>query len=223
MHYHLRMKHFPLAGAILLLLCFSSHAQTALPNDGQVKDRVYYNSFFSFTFTFPKDWVVQEKAINESIQERVKEEAAKSGALKNSYLLLTVSRYPRGTPGIAIPPIILVIAENIAPVPRKYNAKDYLLEIRSLKMKKGIRPLLNEPVEFRVGGFQFFRDDYSDEFNGVSMRKAVFVTVKKGYALIFSFAAEDQKSVDEMAQAMKTILPIGSGIGIGPTPQRKPD
>jgi hypothetical protein len=228
MHYHLRMKHSPLASAILLLLCFSAHAQTALPDDGEVKNGVYVNFFFSLGFRYPKDWVVHEEAINERIQKRAKEEAAKSGTLsqlKDAYLLFTASRHLRGTPGIALNPTVVVIAENINPMPRNYNGKDYLLEVRPLQAKTGARPLLNEPVEFRVAGLQFFRDDYSAEVKGVSTRKAVFVTVKKGYALSFTFIGEDQKGVDEMAQAMKTILPIGvgSGIGAGSTPERKPD
>ena len=80
-------------------------------------------------------------------------------------------------------------------------------------------------MEFRVAGFQFFRDDYSREVKGVSMRQAIFVTVQKGYALEFSFTVEDQKSVEEMAKAMETILPVGEGpgLGIGSTPERKPD
>src|SRR2546423_1835351 len=100
MHYHLRMKHSPLASAILLLLCFSAQAQTVLPDDGQVKNGMYMNFFFGLGFRYPKDWVVHEEAINERIQKRAKEEAAKSGILsqlKNTYLLFTASRYPRAT------------------------------------------------------------------------------------------------------------------------------
>ncbi len=224
MHYHLRMKHSPLIITILLLLCFSAHAQTVLPDDGQVINGLYVNVFFSLGFTYPKDWVVHEEAINERIRKRAKEEAAKSGTLsqlKDAYLLFTASRHPRGTPGITLNPTVIVIAENITPTPRNYNGKDYLLEVRPLQAKLGARPLLTEPVEFRVAGLQFFRDDYSAEVKGVSMRKAFFATVKKGYALIFTFTNEDQKGVDEIAQAMKTILPIGEGSGIGPG--RKPD
>ncbi len=178
--YDLRMKHSPLASAILVLLCFSAHAQTVLPDDGQVKNGVYLNSFFGFGFKYPTDWVVHHEAIDERIRERAKEEA-KSREISplKAYLLFTASRYPRGTPGIALNPTVLVIAENIAPVPRDYNAKDYLLELRPLQLKEGAQLLLNEPVEFRVAGLQFFRDDYSAEVKGVSMRKAIFVTVKK--------------------------------------------
>lgn len=225
MHYHLRMKLNPLVSALLLLLCFSAHAQTKLPNDGLVKDGRYFNLFFGLGFTYPTGWVVHDEAINERIDERAKEEAAKTGNLaqqKNTYVLFTSTRYPRGTSGIAVNPFVFVVAEK---VPGNANGKDYLLSLRPLKQKRGIQPVLTEPLEFRVAGLQFFRDNYTGEVNSVPMTQAIFVTVKKGYALIFSFTGEDQKSVDEMAQTMKTILPIGVGVGIGTgsTPERKPD
>jgi hypothetical protein len=225
MHYHLRMKHSPLASAILLLLCFSAHAQTKLPNDGLVKDGVYFNSFFGLSFTYPTGWVVYDEAINERIHERAKEEAAKTGNLaqqKNTYVLFTSTRYPRGTPGIAVNPVVFVVAER---VPGNFNGKDYLLSLRPLKLKRGMQPVLTQPLEFRVAGLQFFRDNYTGEVNSVTMREAIFVTVKKGYALIFSFTGQDEKSVGEMVETMNTILPSGTGggLGTGPTPERKPD
>ena len=114
-----------------------------------------------------------------------------------------------------------MIAENVTPVPKNYTGKDYLLEVRPLKQKGGAQPLLKEPVEFRVGMFQIFRDDYRSDVNGVHTRQAIFVHVTRGYAVAFSFMGEDQKSVDEMAKAMETILPVGQGPGF--TPDRKPD
>jgi len=219
----MKLKLNPLVSALLLLLCFSVHAQTELPNDGLVKNGVYFNLFFGLGFTYPTGWVVHDEAINERIHERAMEEAAKTGNLaqqKNTYVLFTSTRYPRGTPGIAVNPVVFVVAEKVSGNP---NGKDYLLSLRLLKQKRGIQPVLTEPLEFRVAGLQFFRDNYTGEVNSVVMREAIFVTVKKGYALIFSFTGEDQKSVDEMAEAMKTILPAGEGpgIGIGYTP--KPD
>lgn len=222
------MKYAPLATAILLLLCFSANAQTRLPDDGQVKDGVYFNSFFSFSFEYPKDWVVHDDAINQRIQERAKEEAVKSGTsaqMKDAYLLITFSRYPLGQQTGALNPTILVAAERIPPQPGTPNGKDYLTGLREHKQKRGVPSVLNEPVEFRVDGFQFFRDDYSGRINGVVIRQSTFVTMKKGYVLVFSFTGEDEKSVAEMAQMMNKIFPIRTitTVGTPPTPERKPD
>ena len=222
------MKHSRLASAILLLLCFSTNAQTVLPDDGQVKDGLYVSSYFSFAYRYPKDWTAHEEAINERIRKRAKDEAANSGTsseMKNIYLLFTVSRHARGTPGTGLNPTILIIAEKIGDGPGKFDGKDYLLSLRPAQIEGGAKTLLKEPVEFGVNGFRFFRDDYDAELQGVSMRKALFAVVMKGYAVAFSLAGEDQKTLDEMVESMKTILPVGTGPGLAPTatPQRKPD
>jgi hypothetical protein len=130
---------------------------------------------------------------------------------KNTYPLLTVTRYPRATPGIPMNPGIFVAAERIDFWPGKPGAKEYLLSLRESKAKRGIRATLKEPAEFRVRSFQFLRDDYSGEVNGIAMRQSIFVTRNKGYAVIFSFTGEDEKSVAEMARSMNTLLPLGRG------------
>lgn len=222
------MKRITLVSTTLLLLGFLTHAQTTAPNDARVKDGVYYNLFFNISFTYPKDWVVYDQEVNDRIHERSKEEAAKTGGVaqwKHTYPLLSVTRHPRGTPDIALNPFVFVVAEKIDYWPGNPGAKEYLLSLRESKAKRRQEPTLKEPVEFRVAGFQFLRDDYHGEVNGVPFRKSVFVTVKKGYALIFSFTGEDEKRIAEMAQSMNTILPLGRGgnIGSSSTPERKPD
>ena len=221
------MKRFALVSTTLLLVGFVTHAQTSAPNDAQIKDGVYYNLYFNIAFTCPKDWVVHDQEVNDRIHEKSKEVAAQTGALaqwKHTYPLLSVTRHPRGTPGITMNPVIFVVAERIAHVPGNPGAKEYLLSLRETRAKRGAQATLKEPVEFRVASFQFMRDDYREEVNGVSFRNSVFVMVKKSYALIFSFSGEDEKSVAEMAQSMNTLLPLGSGGGAGlrSTPQRKP-
>ena len=212
------MKHVALVST-LLLLAFSAPAQTSEPDDAQFKDGVYYNRFFNFGFTYPKDWVVHDQSVNNRIHERSREEAAKTGALaqwKNTYPLLTVTRHPRATPNIAVNPAVFVVAEKITQWPGNPGAKEYLLSLRDAKAKRGVHATLKEPADFRVANFQFLRDDYSGEVNGVAMRQSIFVTIKQGYAIVFSFTAEDEKKVAEMAQAMNTILPLGRGGNIGP-------
>jgi len=208
------MKYSTLVLTTLLLLCFSTQAQTQSPDDAVVRDGVYYNRFFGFSFTYPKDWIIPDEALNERLKESANEEAARKGNLaqmKDAYLLLTVSRQPLGTPGIALNPSILVAAEKISHVPGNPNAKDFLLGYRQIKVKQGIPSILSEPVEFRVAELQFFRDDYQGEIRGVSISQSSFVLFKKGYALVITFTGEDRKAVEEMANSMKTIRTIGRG------------
>jgi hypothetical protein len=210
------MKLTPLVTTILLLLCFSTQAQTVLPDDGHVTDGMYVNLFFGLGFRCPEGWVVQDEAVTQRIRERAKEEAAKTGGtaqLKDTYLLLTVSRYPRGEQTGALNPMILVVAEKMTGMSESATGKDYLFDLRPEKQKRGGKPLLKEPVETKIAGLRFFRDDYGGEVNGISMRQSIFATAKKGYALLFSFTGEDQKSLDEMVKAMETVLPLGMGPG----------
>jgi len=215
------MKRVPLAISIILLLCACANAQSEV-DLGTTQDGTYTNSGFGFSFKYPKDWVVHGQATNERIRELGKEKIAESGAaskanidvaLNNTYQLLTVFRQPLGTPGITFNPAIMVIAEKVAHAPGIKNGKDYLLNMRLLLTKAGPQVLLNEPVECQFGGSQFFRDDYLLEVNGARVFQAYFARLVNGYALVFAFMGQDQKSVDEMAKAMETfaLIPIRKG------------
>ena len=74
-----------------------------------------------------------------------------------------------------------------------------------------------------------FRDNYAVEINGVRVVQTHFATLAKGYAVVFLFMGEDQKSVDEMAKSMETFAlapPVRRGVttilGTPPKPKDKP-
>ena len=215
MLYYLLMKRIPFTISIILLLCFYASAQSQF-NRGFVQDGKYYNSGLGFTYTYPKDWTVHGDATVERIKEIGKEKVVESGALSrasteatlnNSYFLLTVFRHPVGTPGIAANPGLLVLAERVDHAPGITNGKDYLLNVRTLLKRAGSPVPSEDPTEHRYGTWQFFRDDYTVEANGISMLQTYFVTLTKGYAVVFVFTSPDQKSLDEMVKSMETLAP----------------
>lgn len=229
------MKRIPLTLSIILLLCCYANAQ--VDHAGVASDGVYINYDFGFSYKFPKDWVVHGDATKERIREIGKEKAVESGvsrasievALKNTYQLLTVFRHPVGTPGLTFNPAILVIAEKVSHAPGIKNGKDYLLNGRAQILKAGTHQvLLKEPREYNFAGAQFFRDDYAAEINGKHVVQTYFVHVTKGYALVFMFMGEDQKSVAEIAKTMETfdttpVVRRDVTTVIGSEPQRKPN
>lgn len=234
------MKRITLATSILLLICFSAHAQSQFDR-GLVQDGTYINFSLGFTFKFPKGWTVHGDATNERIKEVGTQEMVQSGAsskasleasLKNTHYLLTVFRHPLGTPGITFNPAILVLAEKIDHAPGIKNGKDYLLNVRALLQKAGTQVPAEEPTEHRFAGWQFFRDGYSVETNGVQVFQTHFATTAQAYALVFIFMGEDPKSLDEMTKSMETFTslpPVRRGVTVivdpppTPTPKPKPN
>jgi hypothetical protein len=235
MLYYPLMKRIPLIISLILLLCFYANAQSKVDR-GATNDGTYINPDFGFSFKYPKDWSVHGEATNERIREIGKKKATESGvsepsldvALNNTYQLLTVFRQPVGTPGVTFNPGILVMAEKVAHAPGITNGNDYLLNVRAFMLKSGSQPLLKEPMEYRFGGSQFFRDNFDVVANGVHVFQSYFATLANGYALVFIFMGEDQKSVDEMSKAMETFdrtPPVRRGVTtvIGSAPQHKPN
>ena len=207
------MKRALLVSTTLLLVCFCAQAQTA-PDDGEMKQARYFNYFFNVSYTPPKEWVIHDEAMKQRIKERAKEEALKDGSLpqlKQTYALLIVTRYPRPTPDVAVNSTIIVAAEKLI----HPTAKDYLLSIRRSKSEQGVRNVRDELLQFRIAGFDFLRDDYSGEVSGVAIKESIFVSARKGYALIFSFTSGDRTTVDEMVETMQSILPLGD-VKTGP-------
>src|ERR1700741_2668114 len=212
MLYYRLMKRIPLIISVILLLCFYANPQSRL-DPGVVNDGTYSNPDLGFSFRYPKGWTVHGEATNEHIREVGREKLAESGAvskapsevaLKNTYQLLTVFRYPLGTPGVTFNPGVLVMAENVAYAPGITNGSDYLLNVRAILLKAGAQVLHKDPIECHFAGSEFFRDDLDVQVNGVHLIQTSFATLTKGYALIFIFLGEDQKSVDETAKAMET-------------------
>jgi hypothetical protein len=230
------MKRISLILPTILTLCFSANAQSEIDR-GVVHDGTYINSSFGFSYKYPKDWVVHGDATNERIRELGKEKIVQSGAisetsaevsLKHTYHLLTVFRQPVGTPGIAINPAVLVIAEKVTHAPGIKSGKDYLLNVRELLRKSETQFLLKEPAECQFGGWQFFRDDYGAGTNGVPAVQSYFASIANGYAVVFIFMGEDQKSVDEMSKSMETFAlapPVRKGVTVTlePAPKPKPN
>lgn len=234
MLYYRLMKRVPLLISIILLLCVYANPQSPVDH-GVVNDGTYSNPDFGFSFTYPKGWVVHGEETKKHIMEVGKEKVAESGAvsqastevaLKNTYQLLTLFRHPLGTPGITINPAVLVMAEKVSHAPGITNGSDYLLNVRTILVKTGSQVLHKDPIECHFGGTQFFRDDLTVEINGVHLVQTSFATLSKGYALVFVFLGEDQKSVDEMAKSMETfdVAPVRKGVTTsGAAPQPNPN
>jgi hypothetical protein len=212
--YYSTMRRCVLTFIALFLFCFVSHGQTSTPDGGSVKDGVYSDTFFGFSYAYPKDWVVHGEAtkahIKELGQEQAKEtkalpDASVEVALAHTYLLLTVARYQLGTPGVKDNALVQVVAEDVRHAPAIINGRVYLLNVHDVLIKMGAQPLQAEPVEVVFSSQKFFRLDFEQPVNGKPIHTAMLAIVSKGYGLTFIFTAIDQKEVDELVKTMESL------------------
>lgn len=207
------MRRYLLTLLLLFLFCSVSHGQTPSPDSGGVKDSVYSNTFFGFSYAFPNDWIIQGEATNAKIKElgeqRAKEthalpDAAVEVALARTYQLLTVVRRQLGTVGIMDNAMIQVVAESVGQAPAITSGRDYLQNVHDVLIKMGTRPLHEDPVKVVFSNQKFFRLDFEQTENGQPIHSAMLVIVSKGYALVFIFTSGDQKRVEETIKTMES-------------------
>jgi hypothetical protein len=218
------MRVYIFAIVTLLAWASSNPQQATGPDDGIVKNGVYSNNFFGFSFEYPHEWVVHGEATKKRIMEIGKERTTKSGAIqedtaevaiKHTHQLLTVFRYALGTPGVGLNPAVLVLAEDVTPAPGITSGREYLLNVSLILVKTGAQLVQDKPEQQVFSGHQFFRQDYRVEVNGVLVHQAMITTVSKGYALTFIFLAADKNTADEFVRTMDTLkFTTGSAVPV---------
>lgn len=171
---------------IALISCVQSVAQQAtdqtLPTDGKVDGAAYRNSYFSFNYFIPEQWVARGTS-------------SKMSGAANSYLLLTLKKKSGDT--------LSSVTVSATELSQKYNGDlmRYLDERYRLHRQgalsattiNGIRAGRNksvdsEPESLEIGKRQFFRVE--TEWSGVT--RVAIATSEKGYALVFELIVPTQ-------------------------------
>jgi hypothetical protein len=198
----------------LVFCCAAANAQDSTPDNGDVKDGIYSNAFFGLAYTYPKGWVVHGAATKERIMELGKERARKSEAMsdaaaevmdKHTYQLLTVFRYALGTPDVKDNALIQVVAEDVRHAPAITDGKVYLEYTRELMRKLGLQPLQETPTPVVYSGRKFFRQDFEQTVEGMTIQLTFLVIIERGYALAFIFTGLERKGVDATLKTMDSL------------------
>lgn len=200
--------------SLWLLTCCAANAQSKSPDDGgAVFKGVYTNDYFHFSFRYPRDWSVHGTDANQMIRDIAREKSKRTGALgdsteailKQTYQLLTVFRYPVGTPDIDYNPAVIIIAENISHAPGIITGRDYWRNTLPVLVKLGAQVKSDEPTVVLYGGREFYRLDYATEVNGKVIHQSSFVNVDHRFALAFGFLSADEQQLEQMIKAMDSL------------------
>lgn len=179
------------------------------PDDGEVRNNVYKNSFFGLTYEFPKDWVPHDDATKKRIQELGRNKMDPKGndpnldvSEKHTFNLLTVFDHPLGTPGITSYRGIILMAEDVSFAPGIKNGKDFVLNMAQLLKQNNYSPL-GEPTERTIADAKFYRQTFKGTVaEGREVYEATEFTIAKGYALGFIYVAGSPEALDEVIKNM---------------------
>jgi hypothetical protein len=201
---------------ILLFLIIIYFQDTKKPNEvyksGKVHGTEYENDYLNFKIRFHKDWKIEaEEQLNEITNQSKERLSSKSEKAKQTMdyseqyraSLLFASKYGFGAE-VEFNPIFYLAIDYVDHIKEIRNGIDYIkhsdksnedLQIETYSLE-GIR-------EINIGGKDFFVQEtpsYNLEFTTI-----MYVTIIKGYALMFTVAYKTSNERDEINSIINTI------------------
>ena len=160
----------------------ATHSATT---EGTLKDGIYRNPYFGFSYKVPYGWV-----------DRASDMSDGTGAGKAMVLLSTFERPPEAT-GEGVNSAVVIAAESVASYPGLKTAADYFGPLTELTTSKGFK-VVNEPHDFSLDAKQLVRGDFSKELGSHEMQQSSLVVLAKGYVISFTFIAGNEDEVEEL-------------------------
>ncbi len=152
------------------------------PKTGAIFDNVYANVFFNFNFRFPQDWQVAF--------------VAPEGPCASECMLLEVR-----APGYPKPPRSISISAESGAGARP----DHLASAALVLEKSGARKL-GGVREITGGPRKLYRADYRSQLLEADLYHAFIAMPDKEYLVVFTFAAENRKQLDLLADELTKAL-----------------
>jgi|SRR5579862_5228229 len=166
----------------------SARAKASVVDPGAVRDGVYRNSGFGFSYKLPYGWVDRTTGMQDDSADSSK-----------SRLLLGIFERPPEATGDTINSAVVVAAEPLAAGEK--TAADYFESLAALTSNQGFQAA-QDPQEISIGAAKLVRGDFSKVRGNLTMRQTSLVTVKRGYAISFTFVAGSEDEVNELIEKL---------------------
>jgi len=183
-------------------------------DEGEIQTNVYTNRFYAMRYEFPDGWVVHGDETKKRVMELGKKlvagddptrRAAYEVAEKHTQTLLSVFRYPLGTP-VDYNPMIEIVSEDVGFAPGIRTGNDYLQNVlKGLKSSSLTVEVEGDPVAQEAGGLQFYRLRIILHIKDKLIYEAFWSTIIKGHALGFVLAARSPEDRDLLEKTMTTL------------------
>lgn len=181
---------------------------------GAVKNSTYTNKYFGLSVKFPPEWSVQDQESQKKIMElgermvtqddKNLQVALKAAELKMVTLFM-VFQHPMGTP-VSFNPNMTCIAERVSDLPGIKRGKDYLFHIKNILNSSPVKCTFSKDMTTeKFGGREFDMLHNEIPIAGSKVRQKIYVTIIKGYALVFTVSFMNDEEEAAMDNVMSTI------------------
>jgi TonB family protein len=191
-----------------------SKPDAAQPDDGFTSENLYTNTFFGFSYRFPRGWNVlkaeQGKAMirlgtsflanGDPTAQDVAEAAADHWHQLLFVTKQTTKDISTNTHAIQIEAISTKLVPQLKTGEEFLKATSAYLQ-RSGKVTSALRP----PEQFEVADRTFWKVRLDMQVNNVVVRQIDAVTIEKGYFILFAFASPDEAILDSIAESMNSL------------------
>src|SRR5437016_11895953 len=167
------------------------HAHLNAPSDpGEVREGVYRNPTFGFSYKLPFGWV-----------ERTEQMRQDSSGSKSLVLLSAFERPPEAA-GDTVNSAVLIAAESVSSYPGLKTAEDYFGPLTEVATSQGFQ-LAKQPYKVELGAKRMIRSDFSKELGKLTMHQASLVTRERGYLLSFTFIGSSEDEVEQLIRGLQ--------------------
>jgi TonB family protein len=185
------------------------------PDDGFFSDNIYTNTFFGFSYEFPKDWIV--------LKARAGEAAARLGssmlangdptmpdiveaAARNSFQLLFVVKQKTKDISTNVSTIHILAFDQKLLESNLKSAEDFLTSMTAVSMHRGFPiSVVSPPEQSVIDGRTFSSVKLNSTANGAVAHTVEVVTLEKGYVLLFVLTSSDASKLDELVHTMQPL------------------
>lgn len=167
------------------------------PDEGSVSDNTYSNRYFALEYTFPDSLDVQDQS---GFMEGQLDQSGRTFVLLAAYGDTPDNKGQEG---------VVLVADAVSPQYGPISSgADYLHKVTAPLMEKQGYEFTTTASPVEVAGAKFYRADFHKD--GESYQSQ-FVTVRRGYALVFAFTGPLPDSIARLMASLSTLK-------LGPVP-----
>jgi TonB family protein len=184
------------------------------PDDCFFAGNIYTNTFFGFSYQFPKDWIVQKADAGKAATrlgvsivgngDPTMPDVAEALAGKGYELLFATKQTTKEISTTMSSIHITAMDKRYAP-DLKSNEEFLNSIIASLKKKGSPFSALAPPEELTLAGRTFWKLRLDISYNNVTAHLAEVVTFEKNYILLFVFGTADASQIDQLVGTMQSL------------------